>query len=70
MNDPHTGSNFDDFLKDEGIYEIVDEAAQQRIRDHLKELSDEAHQAAIKAGAKLHPRIAALLDKQRNGSRP
>ena len=33
MSNPHAGSNFDDFLKQENIYEEVTQRAEKRVSD-------------------------------------
>jgi hypothetical protein len=33
MSNPHAGSNFDDFLKQENIYEEVTQRAEKRVAD-------------------------------------
>jgi hypothetical protein len=37
-DNPHTGSNFDDFLKEEGLYEECSAAALKRLR--LRQLAE------------------------------
>ena len=42
---PHTGSDFDDFLKEEGLYEDCSAAALKRVR--LRQLAEEMKRLSL-----------------------
>ncbi|MDO8176986.1 MAG: Fis family transcriptional regulator [Undibacterium sp.] len=65
-NNPRTGSNFDDFLKEEGIYdEVTAKALKRAIAEQLKEGMQELHMTKVAMAARMETsrtQVDRLLD--------
>jgi predicted XRE-type DNA-binding protein len=65
-NNPRTGSNFDDFLKEEGIYdEVTAKALKRAISEQLKEGMQELHMTKVAMAARMETsrtQVDRLLD--------
>lgn len=57
---PHIGTNFDDFLKDEGIFEEVQSKAQERAMTDQIESSNKSASAS-EAEGRNHPGLSGNL---------
>lgn len=65
-SNPRTGSNFDDFLKEEGIYdEVTAKALKRAISEQLKEGMQELHMTKVAMAARMETsrtQVDRLLD--------
>lgn len=68
---PHTGSSFDDFLKEEGIYEEVTVAALKKVLAwQIAEEMKRQHLSKVQMAARMHTsrsQLDRLLDEKKTG---
>lgn len=64
MDNPHMGSSLDDFLKEQGIYKEVNETAEKRVEDWIKEQERKAGLQALHTILKFLERDSQRITKE------